>query len=228
MEEKIQTQNTLRRKTITHNNTKETLNTKYYGKAWLTYLNTLFKRKNSFSKPAFTTWTRRYKLEIYDFSDVAQKDIKHTKSNSSFKILETLRNASLGQYSQILPGSMNMSAKTISCCFALYEKMHIKLDLETIKSNQVRRKLDWIISTPSPYVCHIQERTNSWTMDSMCVQLWKNHCTFIFYLFHYHMISWKKLHQYFWKKICPDDSHPKYSLDYFFYLLPYPDNFRIY
>lgn len=48
----------------------------------------------------------------------------HTKLNPSFKILETLLKASLGQYSQASPGLRCISAKTISSRFSLLIKIN--------------------------------------------------------------------------------------------------------
>lgn len=62
-------------------------------------------------------------------------------------------------------------------------------------------------------------------MDSMCVQLWKNHCTIIFYLFPTRSLShdiMEEIASIFLEKICPDDSHPNFLLIIFstFYLTP--------
>lgn len=86
---------------------------------------------------------KRYQTCQVRLSNSCTKDIRHTKSNSSFKILETFRNTSLGQYSHGLPGLITMSAKHISCFFSLDQKMHTKHDyyvsaIETIMAGKIK------------------------------------------------------------------------------------------
>lgn len=64
---------------------------------------------------------RQVKHNSYSTYQIRQV-LQYTKSNSSFRILEALLKASLGQYSHASPGLRNISAKTISSCLFLEQK----------------------------------------------------------------------------------------------------------